>query len=338
MADSTQPMNLARIVHRLLTNPRGWDRDALMEELGIADRTYRKYRKNLEDLFEPWFQDGKTRLEEIVEGERRFLRLQEPNAGNGEVMGLLQRLSAFQLAGQLFEFLGGEELGTTLADQALRVGREGRRTHPGTFSRLMGHLDRLFVQVPHAPKDYRGQEDKLRALINALVYQREVRFDYDASNGERRSHSVEPLTLARFKGGLYLIARYPQKSKPYKFVVDRIHDPDPVEGGYFTYPKLENYDPKALHEGVLGIFVEQDAEKHDVELVFPDVKWLKYYVREREWQKGQRLSDLPDGRLRLRFSVMSLVEVVPFVLQFGHEVEVLSPPELQDAVENARRP
>jgi predicted DNA-binding transcriptional regulator YafY len=336
MADSTQPMNLARIVHRLLTNPRGWDRDALMEDLGIADRTYRKYRKNLEDLFEPWFQDGETRLEEIQEGERRFLRLREPNASNGEVMGLLQRLSAFQLAGQLFEFLGGEEFGTALADQAQRVGREGRRTHPGTFSRLMGHLDRLFVHVPDAPKDYVGQEDKLRILINALVYQREVRFDYDASNGERREHSVEPLTLAMFKGGLYLLARYPGKDKSYKFVVDRLHGPEAVEDGYFCYPSPAEYDPKALHEGVLGIFVEKDAKSHDVELVFPDVKWLKYYLREREWQKGQRINDLPDGRLRLRFTVTSLVEVVPFVLQFGHEVEVLGPTELQKAVTSAR--
>ena len=62
---------------------------------------------------------------------------------------------------------------------------------------------------------------------------------------------------------------------------------------------------------------------------------MKYYVREREWQPGQRLKDLEDGRLRLSFEVTTLVEVVPFVLQFGAEVEVVAPPELKEAVAKA---
>tara|TARA_R110002072_G_scaffold121438_3_gene255242 strand:+ start:4271 stop:4450 length:180 start_codon:yes stop_codon:yes gene_type:complete len=34
-------LNLATIVHRLLTRPRGWEIEDLRAELEIADRTYR---------------------------------------------------------------------------------------------------------------------------------------------------------------------------------------------------------------------------------------------------------------------------------------------------------
>ncbi len=336
MADATQPMNLARIVHRLLTHPRGWEVDALIEELGIAKRTYRKYRKNLEDYFLPWFDHGETRLEEVTEGERRFLRLRERKKPNGEVMTLVQRLSALHFAGQLLSFLGGDELGGSLAESAKALGREGQRSHPATFSRLMAHMDRMFFHLPDAPKLYQDQEEKLRVLIQALVYQRVLRFQYDAANADSREHTVEPLTLAMFKGGLYLLARYPEKERPYNFAVDRIQSPEIVPKGYFRYPERSEYDPKKIHEGAFGIFVEQNAQENDVELVFPDVKWLKYYVREREWQRGQRLTDLPDGRLRLTFTVTSLVEVVPWVLQFGSEVEVVGPVQLQEAVAGTR--
>ena len=101
------------------------------------------------------------------------------------------------------------------------------------------------------------------------------------------------------------MARHTREGRSYNFVVDRINSPQVLDG-YFEYPDSSDYDPKNLLEGAFGIFVQQDASEYDVELVFPDVKWLKLYVREREWQRGQRLKDLADGRLRLSFTVTSL--------------------------------
>ena len=42
--------NIARILHRLMTSPRGWPIKALKQELGIEARTYRDYRAFLEGL------------------------------------------------------------------------------------------------------------------------------------------------------------------------------------------------------------------------------------------------------------------------------------------------
>ena len=44
-------LNLACILHHMLIDPRGWRVEALKEEFGIADRTYRKYRGLLSEHF-----------------------------------------------------------------------------------------------------------------------------------------------------------------------------------------------------------------------------------------------------------------------------------------------
>lgn len=69
-------LNLATIVHRLLASPRGCHVASLQSELGIAPRTYRKYRQLLRDDFQPFIRrDGRTAIFEVVEDDERFLRL-----------------------------------------------------------------------------------------------------------------------------------------------------------------------------------------------------------------------------------------------------------------------
>lgn len=69
-------LNLARVVHRLLIDPRGWRVDRMMSELGIQPRTYRKYRAMLQDhgdlVVDP---SGRWRVQEIREGNAAYLRL-----------------------------------------------------------------------------------------------------------------------------------------------------------------------------------------------------------------------------------------------------------------------
>src|SRR5579872_2998547 len=66
--DDPFSLNLARIVFRLMTSPRGWDVRGLKRELRISDRTYRKYRKTLQDRFVPLFNGkGQTLVREVSE-------------------------------------------------------------------------------------------------------------------------------------------------------------------------------------------------------------------------------------------------------------------------------
>ena len=76
MSDHPMSINLALIVAHLMTHPRGWRVDQLKQELGIADRTYRKYRKILIEEFPPFQRrDGSSSVLEIEDGRFKYLRI-----------------------------------------------------------------------------------------------------------------------------------------------------------------------------------------------------------------------------------------------------------------------
>ena len=63
----------------------------------------------------------------------------------------------------------------------------------------------------------------------------------------------------------------------------------------------------------------------EVELLFAGHTYLKRYLRERTWHPSQQFEDLDDGRLRLTFTVTSMVEVEPWIRSFGADVEAVRP-------------
>lgn len=56
------------------------------------------------------------------------------------------------------------------------------------------------------------------------------------------------------------------------------------------------------------------------------------YVRERLWHPSQKLTDLPDGGVELRFRAGGPFEIRRWTLSWGEAVEVMSPQELRKAV------
>ena len=55
-------------------------------------------------------------------------------------------------------------------------------------------------------------------------------------------------------------------------------------------------------------------------------------MRQSFWHPSAQLTDLEDGGVELRLTVASEVEMRPWVLGWGAQVEVLAPPSLRDHV------
>ena len=55
-------------------------------------------------------------------------------------------------------------------------------------------------------------------------------------------------------------------------------------------------------------------------------------MRETVWHRSQVLTELPDGHVELTVRVAGIVEIRPWILSWGDQVEVLDPPELREAV------
>ncbi|RMG10287.1 MAG: WYL domain-containing protein [Planctomycetota bacterium] len=324
-------LNYARIVYRLLTSPRGWRVDELQRELNIAPRTWTKYRKVLEEEFEPFFARGETRLRVVQEPDGRYLRLVDPDQAS-EGTRLLSRLASFRLAELLVGALG-QPFGNAVADAFAALG-SGRRTDSQRrlLARLHEHFGRMLYVRHHARKDYREHGETIDRLLEALVRQRQVRIAYCAANAPHgsgpREHVLEPLTLTLYLGGLYLLARYPGDRRVYNFVVDRIESIDLLPDG-FAYPSAEEYDPGRVLERSFGIFFRADGgRERNVVLVFANKPWLQQYLLERRWHPQQRFKRLRDGRLRMTLRVANTVELAQWVRGFGDDVRVVRPKNL----------
>jgi proteasome accessory factor B len=84
-------------------------------------------------------------------------------------------------------------------------------------------------------------------------------------------------------------------------------------------------DVDALVSGSWGIW---QAEGHD-EVVLRFAVEAAGRVRQSFWHRSAQLTDLENGGVELRLSVASEVEMRPWVLGWGAQVEVLAPPSLR---------
>ena len=323
-------LNLATIVHRLLTHARGWEVEDLCDELEIADRTYRKYRQLLQEEFLPLIRRGRGLVQELQDGSTRYLRIVEPAPDGEQVAGVLHRLTAHHLARQVLGFMGQPE-GRSALDEAFE--RFWSKTRAGkrfpVLGRIQRDLNRLFHFVPDAPKDYSAHDEILAIVLESLVCSRQLRMVYESAAQGAKEHTIEPLTLAMYRSGLHLFARYAGHKRVYNFVVDRIAEAE-LLGVAFDYPPTSAYSPERFTQSSFGIYFQDRAAgrgKTDVELVFANKRWLKLYLQERRWAAGQAFSELRDGRLRMTVSTSSMVEVWPWIRQFGDDVTVESPLE-----------
>ena len=85
--------------------------------------------------------------------------------------------------------------------------------------------------------------------------------------------------------------------------------------------------------GSLGVFKGGD----DYQVVVDFDAWGADDVRGRRWHSSQELTELPDGRLRVKLRLNSLEEVEGWVLGFGKHATVVGPEELRKRVEKTAR-
>jgi len=320
--EDPKAVNLAKIVFRLLTDPRGWRVEDLLAELRIGRRTLRGYRRALGRL--EYFRDeeGASLVEQVGRGEMACLRLRESQDGPFEEQPFIGRFAALELARQAFHFLSDTELGQDLStfceDFVMRV---KDRTY--VFRSLLRDSDRKFYYLPWAPKDYAGRGGDLRKILRGLMDGKRLRITYD-SERDPGPRLVEPLTLVMWKSGLYLIVRSADKERTYTMAVDRMRTVEPT-GESFHYPPKAEFDPARYTEGGFGLFVGDPGQPIRFELVFAANPAIQKDLRERHWHHSEDLTTLDDGRLRMTFTVRTDIEVWPWVRSYGDQVEVVAP-------------
>lgn len=336
---TNKSLNYARIMYRVLTRPRGWRLNDLYEDLGISDRTWRNYIKELKEIPDLLDERGESILEDVGQGEERLIRLRcdLPETGPSDG-GFRVRLVVMHLARRMFGYLEGTPLGDEVEALLDHMQESFRDVDAVQFASR--DADRKLHVVDGASKDYTPHADTIALLVEATLRQRVITMSYVASWNSTdvvKTHELEPLSLVSSRGALYLLARTrpdtltPHDDSPPKEAVILTFAADRIQGlqvlaERFDYPSSEVFHPEDFFEGEFGLYQRHDNEAPiRVEVHFADIAWLKQYLQERHWHKTQRFEHLEDGKLKMTFEVSDMGSVWPWIRSFGDDIEVIEP-------------
>jgi predicted DNA-binding transcriptional regulator YafY len=307
---------LARLVLELGTRPAGWSFEAAQEELRVSERTLLRYLKVCrEELVTP---DGRPLVEVTRRGERRFLRLADPDQP-GEASVYQSVFLYFTLAAlTAFE-------GTVLKETLETVRERLERTVAPRQRHRMANLSRKFHAVPYAGKDYRQVDEQLDCLVRCLIDQHRMRVDYRGVEGEGKVHEFDPYTLVTYREGLYVIGFSHLYRRIIWLAVERIRGAEKLPER-FDYPK--GYSPDRHTEGVFGIIEGPEVE---VEILLRTPRTAAL-VESRRIHPTQRFERLADGTTRLTMRVRGTTELTSWILSLSPYVEVRKPADLRKEI------
>jgi predicted DNA-binding transcriptional regulator YafY len=174
-----------------------------------------------------------------------------------------------------------------------------------------------------------GFRRNVQALTEAWITSRVVEFDYDArayegGTGTRRvrPYLIEPSALTR---GLYLVGHDEERDATRTFKVERIGN---VSLTPRTFEPPEAYRAGSVLAAAWDVIGDQPAI--DVVLRFGPA--VASRVAEARWHRSQTIEPQADGSLLWRAKVAGPLEIGIWILGWGDDVEVVSPPELRDRI------
>lgn len=280
----------------------------IMGRFDLDSRSFRRYMSDLRELGLPILDNGV--------GPERIVALDPAYRRSGVQLTLSEVLS-LHFGRKLFTFLNGTQFAADMDDAIERLEPAISRAHAD----LARHLDRKFMAVSEHAKNYSHMADLIDELITALLYDNPIHAEYTKASGVHSSYTLEPLTLATYRQGLYLFARDRKDDRIKSFAVERFQDLSRVRTEHFEAPA--QFDPEALLKNAFGII---SGKAIPMSAVF-DARAAPY-IRERSWHSSQKLDELPDGRLRMTVHLAITQELKQWLLGFGGDVQVESPPEL----------
>jgi proteasome accessory factor B len=157
-------------------------------------------------------------------------------------------------------------------------------------------------------------------VADAVVERRAVRFRYRTGTGQESDRTVDPYGVVLRRGTWYVVGRDHDRDDLRAFRLDRIRDRVQPVGAPDAYALPEDVDLAAQVEGPAG-------EATDVVLAVTDAaRWAV------EARGGRPAGTHDDGRHLLALDAVDPWRLVPWVLGFGADVEVIGPPPLRGEV------
>ena len=168
-------------------------------------------------------------------------------------------------------------------------------------------------------------------VLNALLRANRLQFGYcrvAASSAEDALRMVSPQTLLWYRDNWYLIAFCHARGALRIFALSRIAQPQLLAESAVVCDEAEL---ATLLGSGYGIFPGSTPSLAEVLFDPSSAPW----VEPVQWHPEQQMKRLADGRIHLTLPFNDLRELTRDLLRFAAEMEVISPPELRQAVVSA---
>jgi len=198
------------------------------------------------------------------------------------------------------------------------------RIHSSLPPRSVAHLERIAqAAVPRfqGVRDYRGKQQILEKLREALLYQYRCRLRYAPPRREPEDYLLDPYTLLFYQNSLYLGGFVHNRGARRLFLIDRLQEVE-VLRERFEVP--EDFSPADLTGSAFGLI---DDEPVAVKVRFAAA--VAHLIRERSWHPTQKLEEAADGSLTLSFTAGGEKELLAWLYSYLPHVEVLAPESLR---------
>ena len=291
-------------------------RDGLVEDLGLSSLHTRTLRRDIEAL-----QTAGIDIvnEELARGKVWKLG---PNAKHAyTITASATELVALSLGRELLAPLSGTFIGQGITSFWKRVQEEVPESVWQHYQRCR---QTLFVTGTPS-KTYENHQGFLKTLERCVVQHRWCHIEYSSLQHDTSTRRIAPQAIVFYNSSLYVIAHEDDSnSTPRHWKLDRISVAAALDE-YFP-PSDEDFH-NYLDSGI-GIFANEGITIYEIRLSRAAAKW----VTEEPWHPRQELELLSDGGALLKVPAHHDMEVIPRVLGFCANAEVLQPDSCRQAV------
>ena len=284
-------------------------RDSLVGDLGLSSLHTRTLRRDIEAL-----QSAGIDIvnEELQRGKVWKLG---PNAKHAyTITATATELVALSLGRELLAPLSGTFIGQGINSFWNRVQQEVPESVWQHYQRCR---QTLFITGTPS-KTYEHHQGFLKTLERCVLQHRWCHIEYSSLQHETSARRIAPRAIVFYNSSLYVIAHEDKyDSAPRHWKLDRISVAEALDE-YFS-PSDEDFHDY-LDSGI-GIFANEGTVIYEIRLSSAAAKW----VAEEPWHPRQELEPLADGGALLKVPAHHDMEVIPRVLGFCANAEILEP-------------
>jgi predicted DNA-binding transcriptional regulator YafY len=308
---------------------------SLFEAVEDGGLTFEQIRNRYEELMET--PRSSTALKRMIYRDITLLSeslpdrhagLRRPEGGNKKYCLNLDYIPRLMPESAAAVYLGMTLLKDTVMDEPVAY---AQKEIGKAYLKKQGKNINVFRQRFYSVKDTLAEPKKFgktfRALVKAVLESYCIRMVYEKITGERLDRLVEPLGMLCKRGVWYLIARNQGAKEIRIYRVDQIFKVYPRDRERFEYPR--DFTVESYVGDSWGVYSDDEVRRVTLKFspeVAPRVKNLCYH-------RSQSIAEeCPDGSVVLEFNVCGHVELVSWILQWGHQVEVIEPEDLRERV------